>query len=122
ERARNSAVSRAVIEDGGDTNHPVWIQKLALLKTGTTRGEVEALLPRGFLTSPGFGSSGMHREFYTVSNTWQVAVIYESPDMRYLSNPNQALLDGPIITRVNSDTRTTYKDPHGSFVLKRVDR
>ena len=117
----DSAESRAVVQDAGDTNHPAWLQRLAQLKLGATRAEVEGLLPQGYRTAPSFGSSGMHREFYTVSNAWQVAVVYRSPDMRYIANPKQPLIDGPIITRRDSDTRETYKDPHGTFILKKVE-
>jgi hypothetical protein len=62
----------------------------------------------------------MHREFYTVSNAWQVAVIYRSADMRYIRNPKQPLIEGPIITRLAPEARDTYKDPNGSFILQKV--
>src|SRR5947207_2368913 len=41
----DNAESRTVIEDAGDTNHPAWVQRLAQLKVGATRAEVEGLLP-----------------------------------------------------------------------------
>jgi hypothetical protein len=116
----DNAESRTVIEDAGDTNHPAWVQRLAQLKVGATRAEVEGLLPQSYRTAPAFGSSGMHREFYTVSNAWQVAVIYRSADMRYIRNPKQPLIEGPIITRLAPEARDTYKDPNGSFILKKV--
>ncbi len=119
-RSEVSSISRAVVDDGGDTNHPAWIERLALLKPGATRAQVEALLPQGYDTAPAFGSSGMHREFYSVSNAWLIAVVYRSPDMRYHADPKQALIDGPIITRLDSNTRQTYRDPRGSFILKKV--
>jgi hypothetical protein len=120
-QSEDNSESGATIEDGGDTNHPAWIQELAQIKLGATRRKVEALLPKGFTTAPGFGSSGMHREFYTVSNAWQVSVVYRSPDMRYIADPKQLLIDGPFITRLDADTSDTYRDPRGSFIFKKVD-
>ena len=117
----DSAETRAVVRDGGDVNHPAWLSRLAELKPGATRAEVEGLLPQGYRTAPSFGSSGMQREFYTVSNTWQIAVVYRSPDMHYIPDRKQTLIEDPVATRVDSDTRETYKDPHGSFILKKVD-
>ena len=82
---------------------------------------MEAFLPKGFRSGPGFGSSGLHREFYTIGSTWRIAVIYRSPDMSYRAYPGQVLIGGPVITCLDSDTQDTYKDPHGSFLMQRFE-
>lgn len=118
--APTDSTESAAVEHGDDPSHPSWLKAIARMKPGATRAEVERRLPQGFTTAPPFGSSGMHREFYTVSNEWQVAVVYRSPDMRYQRHPSQKLLTPPRVTRVDADTRETYVDPVGSFSLRRV--
>jgi len=108
------------IGEADDPTRPGWLNAIARLQAGATRADVERRLPQGFTTAPAFGSSGMHREFYTVSNEWQIAVVYRSPDMRYQRYPSQKLLGPPRVTRVDADARETFLDPVGSFALKRV--
>lgn len=76
-----------------------WIHQLELLRPGiATRGDVEALLPLGCNRAPGFGGGGRHNEWYVISNLWQVAVVYDSPDMSYVPKRGQLLLEGPYIS------------------------
>src|SRR5450759_5748727 len=104
------ARSPAVTEGDSQPGQPTWVRQIARLKAGATRAEVERLLPHGFTTAPAFGSSGMHREFYSVSKDWQIAVVYRFPDMRYRRSPDQKLIASPRITRTLDDTRETYVD------------
>lgn len=107
--------------NASDQSRPQWIKRLEALQPGKAkRRDVEALLPNGFRKGPAFGSSGLYREFYVISNDWQVAVIYQAPDRRYIASPGQVLLEGPYITRLNPDSRDTYSDPRGGFSIKKL--
>ena len=105
-----------------------------------TRTEAEAHLPAYATIDTSFGSSGMHRDFYSVGENWRVALVYRAPmetnlyftevstngqkvtrgpvsGWTYGRTPTQPVIAGPFINYVKS-RGSTFTDPYGSFSAK----
>lgn len=119
---------------------PPWVTDAKQIKVGMTRTEAEAYLPAYATIDTSFGSSGMHRDFYSVGENWRVALVYSAPfetnvyiteistngqkisrgpfnGWTYGSTPTQPVIAGPFISYVKS-RGSKFVDPFGSFAAK----
>lgn len=132
----------AIITCGCANNpeEPAWVPEARKIAIGMTRTEAEAHLPRYATIDTSFGSSGNHRDFYSVGEHWQVAMIYRAPMVTnlyftevstsgqkilrgpitgwaYRPTPDQPVIDGPCITYVKS-RGSHFADPLGGFTAE----
>ncbi len=119
---------------------PSWVATAKEIKVGMSRTEAEAHLPAYAAIDTSFGSSGMHRDFYSVGENWRVALVYRAPwetnfyitevstngqkisrgplnGWTYGRTPTQPVIAGPFISHVKS-RGSKFVDPFGSFTAK----
>lgn len=58
---------------------PAWVPEARKIKIGMTRMEAEAHLPAYATIDMSFGSTGNHRDFYSIGEHWRVALVYRAP-------------------------------------------
>jgi hypothetical protein len=119
---------------------PAWAPEARKITTGMPRTEAETHLPAYATIDMSFGSSGNHRDFYSVGEHWRVALVYRAPmetnlyitelstngqkvtrgplnGWAYRPTTNQPVIAGPFITYVRS-RGSQFADPFGSFTAK----
>src|SRR5262249_50692194 len=80
---------------------PWWVAAAKEIKVGMSRTEAEAHLPAYATIDTSFGSSGMHRDFYSVGENWRVALVYRAPMetnvyFTEVSTNGQKITHGPV--------------------------
>jgi hypothetical protein len=118
---------------------PAWLNKAKEISVGMTRTEAESLLPADAKIDMSFGSSGNHRNFYSVGENWRVTLIYRAPmetnlyytvtsptgektthgphnGWAYRPTPDQKVIAGPFVSHVKSRS-ARFDDPNGSFQI-----
>ena len=119
---------------------PPWAEEARKITVGMTRAEAEAHLPSCATIDTSFGSSGNHRDFYSVGENWRVTLVYRAPwttnsyvtevltngreithgtlhGWTYEPTTNQPVVAGPFISYVKS-RKTKFTDPFGSSTAK----
>jgi hypothetical protein len=119
---------------------PAWVPDARKITIGMTRREAEAHLPGYATIDMSFGSTGNHRDFYSVGEHWRVALVYRAPmetnlyitevstngqkvtrgplnGWAYRPTLDQPVIAGPFITHVRS-RGSQFADPFGSFTAK----
>jgi len=119
---------------------PAWLPEARKITIGMPRTEAEAHLPGYATIDMSFGSTGNHRDFYSVGEHWRVALVYRAPmetnlyitevstngqkitrgplnGWAYRPTPDQPVIAAPVIRYVRS-RGSRFADPFGSFTAK----
>lgn len=119
---------------------PAWLPEARKITIGMPRTEAEAHLPEYATIDMSFGSTGNHRDFYSVGEHWRVALVYRAPmetnlyitevstngqkitrgplnGWAYRPTPDQPVIAAPVIRYVRS-RGSRFADPFGSFTAK----